>query len=509
MLTRRRLLQGLGATLLGGVSRLAHAKVTAEFGAERFDLGHLLVRDGEQLDEAGLKPEREVEVAIVGAGLAGLTAGYLLRDRDLLLLDKEPEAGGHARAGAWRGIPYSLAAAYFAEPHEPLLKFYRDAGLLEGAARIAEPVDQLFSEGHLQPLLENGELERFRNALIKMSSRKGAPTIPVEASAKWALAYDRVSLERYLLEEGFGAGVQTYVALYCRSAFSALPSELSAFAGLNFLMGEVAARYAFPGGTAGAARRLVDRIQAAGSGRLRLDATVARIHPSHPSAPGKALVVYADEAGLHAVAAKAVVVATNKMAAARMVKGLSLEQQRAIAQARRGAALVANVCLREAAPSESYDTWYAGGVGTDVISADWVRSGGPPRPGPTVLTFYCNTMRDHGVLLGQDASTWADRIATDLERLRPGASKEIEEVRLSRFGHAMVCPGPGYITGARALTRQQLGPILFAHSDGQGLPAFEAAIWEGMEAARALGRLHASFKIPSARPAARVSPAPR
>ena len=478
----------------------AWAELPAEFGPERFDLGHLLVRDGERIEAP--KPERHCEVVIVGSGIAGLTAGYLLRNRDLLLLDKEPATGGHARAGEWEGIRYSLAAAYLTEPYPPLIGFYRDTGILDGLRRIADPVDCYFSDGRFGPLFRGPDFERLERALIKIAQRRGAPTIPVEQSGSWALAFDHQSLERYLIENGYGAEVREYVALYCRSAFSALPSEISAFAGLNFLMGELAPRYSFPGGTAGAAERLTARIEAAGAGRIQLNATVAAIHPSHPDAKGGALVVYADSGGeaLHSVSGQRVIVATNKLAASRMVRGLPADQKAAIALAHRGAAVVANVCLKEAAPAPAYDSWYSGGTGTDVISADWVRQGGPARgTGRQVLTFYCNTLRDHVSLLGRSAEQWSERVLGDLERLRPGASRQVAAVRLSRFGHALICPPPGYITGPRNLTRRPLGPILFAHSDGQGLPAFEAAIWEGMAAARALAatKRHGAHPVPA------------
>jgi oxygen-dependent protoporphyrinogen oxidase len=43
--------------------------------------------------------ERRYEVVIVGAGIAGLTAGWTLRDRRILVLEATDRVGGRLRSG--------------------------------------------------------------------------------------------------------------------------------------------------------------------------------------------------------------------------------------------------------------------------------------------------------------------------------------------------------------------------------------------------------------------------
>ncbi|AOW98182.1 hypothetical protein BJP34_00875 [Moorena producens PAL-8-15-08-1] len=52
------------------------------------------------------------DVVIVGGGLAGLTAGYLLKDLNILVLEKEAQAGGRILSHSAHGIPYDLGAVF-------------------------------------------------------------------------------------------------------------------------------------------------------------------------------------------------------------------------------------------------------------------------------------------------------------------------------------------------------------------------------------------------------------
>lgn len=52
------------------------------------------------------------DVVIVGAGLSGLMAAYALRDRDVLVLEREPRAGGRILTRSAHGVSYDLGAIF-------------------------------------------------------------------------------------------------------------------------------------------------------------------------------------------------------------------------------------------------------------------------------------------------------------------------------------------------------------------------------------------------------------
>ncbi|MDD3041599.1 MAG: FAD-dependent oxidoreductase [Methanosarcinaceae archaeon] len=56
------------------------------------------------------------EVIIVGAGLAGLYAAYALRDRDIIVLERENNAGGRVLTRNKMGVNYEIGAVFAFEP---------------------------------------------------------------------------------------------------------------------------------------------------------------------------------------------------------------------------------------------------------------------------------------------------------------------------------------------------------------------------------------------------------
>lgn len=56
------------------------------------------------------------EVIVVGAGLAGLYAAYALRDRDIIVLERETNAGGRVLTREKMGVSYEIGAVFAIEP---------------------------------------------------------------------------------------------------------------------------------------------------------------------------------------------------------------------------------------------------------------------------------------------------------------------------------------------------------------------------------------------------------
>jgi hypothetical protein len=68
---------------------------------------------------------------------------------------------------------------------------------------------------------------------------------------------------------------------------------------------------------------------------------------------------------------------------------------------------------------------------------------------------------------------------------------DIEDVRISRWGHPMIVARPGQLAdGAMARASQSQPGLYFAHTDDHGAPAFEnamAAAGDAVDAVRSVG----------------------
>ena len=68
------------------------------------------VRDGKIFSRPPVSARHDV--VIVGGGVSGLAAAYLLRSRDFLLLEKEPHWGGNAYLMEYQGNAYATGSAF-------------------------------------------------------------------------------------------------------------------------------------------------------------------------------------------------------------------------------------------------------------------------------------------------------------------------------------------------------------------------------------------------------------
>lgn len=552
-LDRRRFLAGLAVLGIAPVaSRLdvcAQAPGLPGSAVPRVFTGDSVERAHELLmDPAAVLAQREVrdvdhtyDIIVVGGGISGLTVAWLMRDRDVLLLERESEVGGVSRSAAWRGIEYALGAAYVIDP-DPESEDARERrtfALLEELGLRARGEDLTRDRGRQRRLSGEANHCIFGNARVfgereVYSARNDAffravlahdrfPGVPPTDKAL-VDALDRISfsaflrdaaLQRRLYGRSVGVvGPRAWEAIeyYFWGAFGATPAETSAYHGLNFFAAEYGAVLVYPGGNGFITRRLAEGIAERDPRRLRTDSWVVRVEAA-PDA-GAVLVTAVEGESLVRRRARRVVYAAPMFLAPRLVPTLPEPQRDAIGSLGYRAYLVANVFLRRSidrvfshpAFRRGYELTRVHGVepvkaGTealstrasfsDVVVADFAATRPPDR---AVLTVYRPYPYDGGRPALLSASY--DDLEAEITRAvlegfgRHGLRRaDIEHVALSRWGHPMVVPRPGQLAdGTLSRAGQRHGAVLFAHTDVQGAPAFENALAGAFDAADTLTR---------------------
>lgn len=290
----------------------------------------------------------------------------------------------------------------------------------------------------------------------------------------------------------------------------------------------------FPGGNDGIMRHIVKKLvpgaiegeHFAGvmAGRMRFDALDRPENPTRIRVAATAIrvqhesggveVIYMKDGTAHKVHARGVVMANGAWSSQYIVAELTDAHREAFGDFVRAPILVANVALRNW--RFMYDlgitaATYRDGFGFCCnLRQSMVMDGYRPQlhpDRPTVLTFYIPFPQPGLPLRAQAAAARAELLAssyrdleiklrTQLMRLFGGsgfdARRDIAGIVFNRWGHAFVCPAPGFYFGrngkpaAPDVLRQQLGRVAFANAELNGFQNWRYAVIEGRRAVEQL-----------------------
>lgn len=547
MISRRELIATfLGAAVATSACKRERAvarrtKVPGEIIDRAVETGHLL-RGGAPLPTFEGTPQR-VEVLIVGAGAAGLSAAWRLAGAgvtDFLVCELDAEAGGTARSGKSAVTAYPWGAHYLPAPlhaEGPVARLLRELGALtgvddEGKPRFAEqmlvrePEERLFYKGSWYEGLylragasvdDLAQLARFEAEMDALSSARDARgrkafTVPVALcsdDAEWT-ALDRQSMAAWLAARGYSSPRLRWMVDYaCRDDYGAPADQISAWAGLWYFCARQDGKthrseghLSWPEGNGRLIRHLAG---AAGASRLR---TSLLVHTVEPGADGCTVdAVEAETRRPVRLLAQQVVFAGPRFIAARVVAPWRRAPPAWLGEFTYSPWVVANLHLTTHPAArgfplawdnvfyESQSLGYVVATHQDEVA---------PELGPTVLTWYyplggADVRAERTRALSLRYEDWEELVLADLVPAHGDIGAQATRLEVMRWGHAMVRPRPGFLWGgARQEAQRSVGARLhFAHTDLGGLPLFEEANHAGVVAAEralaALGRTSATW----------------
>lgn len=436
------------------------------------------VRDG----KAFLRPPASArrDVVIIGGGMSGLTAAYLLQNRDFLLLEKEPHWGGNAYPMEYQGQVYATGSAFIWKEDnayplakeiglEPLPVDNWDGSIIKG-----EFIPDTWGEGldklpYPAPVRES--FKKFKREMLAIDVRKRSHELFGVPFVNFLKGY-----APEIKQWWDGYGPSNWGAPSEETAALLAIAELQSFAGEN----RRDIRYTWPGGIGALSKRLAESLRSRGGDRMFTSATTIAVSPQK----NEVHVTYFEGGELKTVAAKAVIMATPKFITRRLVEGLPQAQSDAMKQIHYIPYAVVNLIFDKQVFNKGYDTWCPGNKFTDFIVADWVIRKQPGyEPKFNILSCYTPLPEDdRGYLLTEpSARKIAQSVLKDFQKLLPGSDVDPVEVHIYRRGHPMYMSTPKLYTEVQPLVRQPMERVFFANTDSQGP---ESSTSEAITAAR-------------------------
>lgn len=533
-LTRREVLAataGAGALAAGGCS-LPGAAIPGTLGGADPVRGHRL-RDGRFPEPEGAV--EDVSVVIAGGGVAGLAAGWRLAEAgytDFRLIELEDSVGGNARSGQNAVSAYPLGAHYLPVQNREaaaLRRMLTQFGMITGekdGAPVYDPYqlcadleerllwggrwqEGLFPTSGLTPT-ERQEHAAFKAAMAAFSAARGRDGKPAFAlpmaysSADPAFtALDTISFAAWLDRQGWrSAPLRSYLRYCCRDDYGTEPHEVSAWAGIHYFAarrgwaanGDGDRELTWPEGNARLTRLMAQRL----GGRIDHGQAVFRV-----ARDGEGVLVDAFDFAQkrsRRIRARAAVIAMPHFVASRVAPDVGPAKGFSYAPW-----VVANVTTSRRPRGKGVPLAWDN-VSTASESLGYVvatHQEASTREGPSVLTWYMPLSAQppaeaRKAMLARPLADWQRDVSTDLLAMNPDLAGAIQRIDVWRWGHAMIRPTPGFITGpGRAAALATPPPLFLAHSDLSGLSLFEEAHWRGLVAAegamRHLGHSHESF----------------
>ncbi|MDP6493217.1 MAG: NAD(P)/FAD-dependent oxidoreductase [Acidimicrobiales bacterium] len=434
------------------------------------------------IDEAAI-----YDAVIVGGGMAGLVAAYMLRDQNVLLLERTARFGGKVETVTIGDTTLNIGTQFFGEADTAFLRLIDELGVertshVSGSSPYALHMDGQLRDG-FGYLLRPRALFHGLRLLSAMYRSTNTLKLPSD-DPRWREIMTTTLAE---LQEGYPPEVLGPVNTYMRGACVAKPTRTAGGVGALMMLDVIAELSFAIGGTQAITDALARRI----GDRAVSEAEVFEVVDHGETVTTRFLHDGADRV----VNSRAVVMATPPAAVVQTVANLPDATRDGLEAIKWGPIIVVSVFLD---PAFTWPRWV--GILSDdaifpgVIDATYDQDLGPDEP--VIYNCFVSVPPDETDLIHDLAAKSDDEIAglvlADLGRVLSGHDVDafVRDTMVTRYPLGELELSPEYYLEILPHLEQPIGNIHLCGDYTHRLSFLDGAAHSGFRAARALGSEH-------------------
>jgi len=441
-----------------------------------------------------------IDAVVVGGGIAGLTAAWELRDRNVLLLETSDRVGGRIRSERRGDVWLNFGAHVFGGPGSASDRLLTEAGVtavsVPGRLAAVSLNGKTVASGGIEtfpfrlPMSMGSRFALVRTGIrLRLAVRRYAQIaepVPGEDPAERQLRMLRFMDDRSFT--AFSGALPEDVDLLFRSTLtrsSGEPEELAAGYGIGYFHLVWNRSAGLSRNILGGSAEFPEALGRELGDRVRLGARVTAVRAD----TGGVLVTWTEGGVEHVARAGAAIVATPAFVTREIVAGLPADTAAALEAVPYGPYVVGAFLTGERT-AMPWDDLYALATPKRSFSmlfntANVLRTPGTPRrPGGSLMVYAAAGFARR--LAALDDAAIADRFREDLADLYPESRSIVSEVVIQRWDRGLPYPRVGR-SGLQAALTRPLGPIHLA-GDYLGTWYTETAIQTAVAAAAAIRR---------------------